>query len=58
MYTTPEWEEYKDSIKKIVIGEGITEIGYQTFEDMEEETVVLPSTLTTIGYGRFKIIAV
>lgn len=54
MYTTPEWEEYKDSIKKIVIGEGITEIGYQTFEDMEEETVVLPSTLTTIGYAAFQ----
>lgn len=48
----PPWAEYKASIKKIVIGEGITDIGTQIFKDCScVSSVVFPEGLTTI-YSR------
>ena len=48
------WRDYKDSIKTIVIGEGITSIGEYTFWKYPSLTnVTLPSTLTQIGRTAF-----
>lgn len=44
------WKEYKPNITKIVIEEGITEIGeYCFFNCTALKTVILPSTLEVIG---------
>ncbi len=51
---TPEWYGYSSNVKKIVVGEGITEIGYHAFENMTNlRSVSLPDTLTDIGYYAF-----
>ena len=43
-----------DSVRKIVIGEGITSIGKQSFSNFENlEEVVFPETLKIIGNGAF-----
>ena len=48
------WEEYKDKIKKIIIENGITEIGYSKFADYANlEEVELPSSLKTIDNRAF-----
>ena len=48
------WEAYRDTAKKIVIGENITRVGDLSFTTFSELTeVVLPSTLTSIGVAAF-----
>ena len=48
------WVRVKDKVKKIVIKEGITEIGAAAFINfVNVEEVVLPSTLEIIGAGAF-----
>ncbi len=48
------WDEYIDDITNVVIGEGITSIGYGTFEDHYNlEKVVLPESLRSIGAAAF-----
>lgn len=51
--TNRPWQDYISDIKKIVVGEGITNIGNTTFKNVVNlEEVSLPSTLKTIGkYG-------
>lgn len=44
------WDEYKEEIKSVVIGEGITELGPLTFGHLGSlEEVTFPETLTVIG---------
>ena len=48
------WQEYKSEVKEIIVGEGITELGYDTFREMSmAHTIKLPTTLTAIGYSAF-----
>ena len=48
------WKDQKKTITKIVIENGITEIGIQAFYDCTNVTeVVFPDTLTTIKRGAF-----
>ncbi len=48
------WDAYRDSIKKIVVEEGVTSIGNYAFAQcMKAQTVSLPSTLTKIGMASF-----
>ena len=53
------WNEYKDKINKIIVGEGITALGSYafsncgTYEKVSDLFVSLPSTLTYIGYNSF-----
>lgn len=48
------WTEYRESVQRIVIGEGITKIGNYNFKYCENNTeIVFPSTLTYIGGGAF-----
>lgn len=58
-----KWEDYKKYIEKLVVGEGITEIGRYSFYNCEKlKDVTLPSTLTklngggtdTLSYGCFQ----
>lgn len=49
------WSDYKDDITSLVIGEGITEVGIMTFENMRKlKEVSFPDTLTVIGEAAFK----
>ena len=47
------WYMKKESIKKIVIGEGITRIGDNVFSECACSEVKLPSTLVSIGKNGF-----
>jgi len=48
------WYDYYDSIVTVTLGEGITSIESWYFEMCEAiETVNLPASLSTIGYGAF-----
>lgn len=50
----PPWREYLSFIKKVVVSEGITQLGWYNFAQCRSLTdVVLPSTLTHLGYGTF-----
>ena len=50
------WYSVKDSVKVIVIGEGITTIGVNAFgECSSAATVTIPSTVTVIGDGAFAL---
>lgn len=50
------WRKNKDKIKKIEIGEGITEVEWalSNLEDAISRELLLPSTLTKIGYYAFR----
>ncbi|MBR1915105.1 MAG: leucine-rich repeat domain-containing protein [Alphaproteobacteria bacterium] len=45
--------EIRSNITKLVIEEGITSIGHHAFEDTPIQEVVLPSTITSIGWEAF-----
>jgi len=48
------WEQYKNDISKIIIGNGITEIGDGAFAELSNvESVVLPQGLQSIGTSAF-----
>ena len=48
------WYDYADSIKHIVVGEGITVVGRDTFYRCKKAvSVSLPNSLITIGYRAF-----
>lgn len=50
----PSWQLFADKIKAVVIGEGITEIGENTFYGCENlEKAVLPSTLQKVSARYF-----
>lgn len=49
------WGNYPRSVKKVVIGEGITGVGAKAFSVLQELTeVVLPKSVTSIGNGAFQ----
>ena len=47
------WFEYYSNIHKVVIHEGITDIGYAAFADCHVGSVSMPSSLRTIGAKAF-----
>lgn len=48
------WAQYFDSIRKVVVDDGITKLGEYNFAHCRNlREVVLPSGLTHIGYGTF-----
>lgn len=54
LYGEPHWSNYKYIATKLVIEEGITEIGSEAFRNYETLTsVAIPSTVTSIGEGAF-----
>lgn len=56
MYSTvfPEWDEYKDEIKKVIVEEGITSLGdFAFYKCFNLETAILPAGLTRIGNWTF-----
>ena len=51
---TPPWEIYDEQIKTVIIKEGITRIGNQSFQNCESLTsVTIPSSVTSIGSFAF-----
>lgn len=50
----PPWSDCRNSATKVVIGEGITSVGYHAFGGFScLQTVSLPSTVTSIGENAF-----
>jgi len=48
------WHTYRSSIKKVVINNGVTSIGYEAFIDCSGLTsVTIPNSVTSIGSGAF-----
>lgn len=48
------WREYKDSIKSVIVEEGVTSIGYAAFRDHGHlQHCSLPSTIESIGEEAF-----
>ena len=53
--TTAPWREYYRLIKRVVIGNGVTSIGWSAFEGCSSLTsVTIPDTVTSIGWSAFK----
>ncbi len=53
-YSDAPWYNFKQTIRKVIIGEGITSIGKDAFSLCElVEKISLPSTLTSIGEDAF-----
>ncbi len=54
LYNVQDFIDNRLAVKKIVVEEGITNIGYHAFDGMENlQSVSLPSTLTSIQEGAF-----
>lgn len=54
-YGETPWEDYKDDVVEVIVGEGITTIGEVAFINCRNlATVSLPSTLTKIGGQAFE----
>ena len=52
--TDAPWSSYCDSIKSVIIGNGVTGIGVYAFENCTSLTdVTIPDSVTSIGYGAF-----
>ena len=52
--TGAPWAEYRDQIKLVILGQGVTSIGSSAFQDCENlETVRFPNTLTALGKAAF-----
>ena len=53
-YNNRPWEDYEDSIKTIVINDGVTTIGDYAFDGCDNlTTVTIPDSVTTIGWSAF-----
>lgn len=49
------WDDHKDSILRVVIGEGITSVGCEAFDDcVNLAAVELPQSVTLIDAGAFR----
>ena len=52
--TGAPWAEYRDQVKLVILGQGVTSIGSSAFQDCENlETVRFPNTLTALGEAAF-----
>ena len=50
------WHSYRDSIKSVSIGNGVTSIGKSSFYDCKEVTTVsIPGSMTSIGESAFAL---
>lgn len=48
------WAEYRDQVKLVIVGQGVTSIGSSAFQDCKKlETVSLPGSLTALGKAAF-----
>ena len=47
------WNDYKSQIKRVVIGEGVTSIGFWAFADTAITSATLPSTIKDLSQGAF-----
>ena len=48
------WAEYRDQVKLVIVGQGVTSIGSSAFQDCKNlETVSLPGSLTALGEAAF-----
>ncbi len=52
--TDQEWSQNSGKIRKVVIGEGVTNIGSCSFWDCGVLSVEIPSSVTTIGNSAFR----
>lgn len=53
-YDKVPWNDYRDEIKRVIVGEGITSIGNYAFNECESiESITLPSGITRIGEHAF-----
>ena len=52
--TGAPWAEYREQIKLVILGQGVTSIGSSAFQDCKKlETVSLPGSLTALGKAAF-----
>ena len=52
--TGAPWAEYRDQVKLVILGQGVTSIGSSAFQDCKNlETVSLPGSLTALGEAAF-----
>ena len=52
--TGAPWAEYRDQVKLVILGRGVTSIGSSAFQDCKNlETVSLPGSLTALGEAAF-----
>ncbi len=55
-FSDDPWDEYTDSIKKVIIEDGITTIGKNAFRECYAlESVVIPDSVTSIGDYAFEM---
>lgn len=53
--TEPTWNDYKNSIKSVVVSNGITSVGdYAFYQYATLQSVTLPDSVTSIGISAFK----
>lgn len=50
-YSSAPWSIYMDNIRKIIVSEGVTYIGDYAFQSCNLDSLIIPSSLTTIGKG-------
>ena len=52
--TGAPWAEYRDQVKLVIVGQGVTSIGSSAFQDCKNlKTVSLPGSLTALGKNAF-----
>ena len=52
--TGAPWAEYRDQVKLVILGQGVTSIGSSAFQDCKNlKTVSLPGSLTALGKAAF-----
>ncbi len=52
--SSPEWQDYKDDIQKIVLRDGITSVGSDAFKDCKScQSVSIPESVSNIGKSAF-----
>lgn len=52
-YSYAPWYEYREKIKRITIGSGVSTIGARAFDECNVENVVIPDSVTEIGEFAF-----
>lgn len=50
-YSSAPWSTYMDDIRKIIVSEGVTYIGDYAFQSCNLDSLIIPSSIKTIGKG-------